>query len=123
MGKFVKFSNDMIKVSRLINSTQDPEILSKQFQRRRTTNFGICSCANICDEKEGRRIGNDKHYPYELRFHKRIVRFRFKLIKWWAQSFLIGIEKVIGGFRDDDGVVRRLENFRTMEMSKMCKVP
>ena len=47
---------------------------------------------------------------------------RFKLIKWWAQSFLIGIEKVIGGFRDDDGVVRRLETFNTLDMARMCKV-
>ncbi|XP_072168245.1 decapping and exoribonuclease protein-like [Diadema setosum] len=42
--------------------------------------------------------------------------YRFKLIKWWAQSFLVGIPEVICGFRDDDGVVHRLESFRTFDM-------
>lgn len=45
---------------------------------------------------------------------------RFKLIKWWAQSFLVGIERVVCGFRDDSGVVKFLETFKTKEIPKYC---
>ncbi|XP_013412716.1 decapping and exoribonuclease protein isoform X2 [Lingula anatina] len=46
---------------------------------------------------------------------------RFKLIKWWAQSFLPAVPKVICGFRDDDGVVRRLKTYRTLDMPNIAK--
>ncbi|XP_046351572.2 decapping and exoribonuclease protein-like [Haliotis rufescens] len=46
---------------------------------------------------------------------------RYKLIKWWAQSFLVGIEKIICGFRDDDGIVHRLEEFPTLKIPDMVK--
>lgn len=47
---------------------------------------------------------------------------RFKLIKWWSQSFLVGIERIICGFRDDDGVVQHLQNFNTKDLPKMANV-
>ncbi|KAL5017823.1 hypothetical protein ScPMuIL_003545 [Solemya velum] len=46
---------------------------------------------------------------------------RFKLIKWWAQSFLVGIEKIVAGYRDDDGVVHRLETLETMRIPETVK--
>ena len=34
-----------------------------------------------------------------------VARFeRDKLLKWWAQSFAVGVRRIIVGFRDDDGV-------------------
>ncbi|KAH9508443.1 hypothetical protein Btru_055247 [Bulinus truncatus] len=36
---------------------------------------------------------------------------RHKLIKWWAQSFVLGIRHIVCGLRDDSGVVRKLEDF------------
>ncbi|KAL8622719.1 hypothetical protein ACOMHN_009353 [Nucella lapillus] len=38
---------------------------------------------------------------------------RFKLLKWWAQSFLLGIPKIVSGYRDDDGIVHSLQDFLT----------
>ncbi|XP_037074049.1 decapping and exoribonuclease protein-like isoform X2 [Pollicipes pollicipes] len=43
---------------------------------------------------------------------------RFKMLKWWAQSFLVGIERVVVGFRDDDGVVHRLHAYSTRQLPK-----
>lgn len=34
---------------------------------------------------------------------------KFKIVKWWLQSFLIGINTIICGYRDDGGKVRVLE--------------
>ncbi|KAK2714579.1 decapping and exoribonuclease protein-like [Artemia franciscana] len=38
---------------------------------------------------------------------------RFKLLKWWAQSFLVGIPKIICGWRNHDGIVSSVEEFAT----------
>ena len=40
------------------------------------------------------------------------------MLKWWAQSFLVGIERVVVGFRDDDGTVRRLHAYPTKQLPK-----
>lgn len=48
--------------------------------------------------------------------------FRFKLIKWWAQSFLVGIPQIICGFRDDEGIVHRLEKFNVQEIPNIVRV-
>ncbi|UYV80923.1 DXO [Cordylochernes scorpioides] len=33
---------------------------------------------------------------------------KYKLIKWWSQSFTVGIKRIYAGFRDDEGIVRSL---------------
>jgi len=43
---------------------------------------------------------------------------KFKLLKWWAQSFLVGTKQLVCGWRDDDGVVRDLETFLIKEIPK-----
>ncbi|KAL5473792.1 hypothetical protein EMCRGX_G028348 [Ephydatia muelleri] len=43
---------------------------------------------------------------------------RFKLMKWWAQSYLVGIPRIICGFRDDEGIVKNLQTFKTVEIPK-----
>ncbi|XP_035253005.1 decapping and exoribonuclease protein [Anguilla anguilla] len=46
---------------------------------------------------------------------------RFKLLKWWAQSFLPGVPRIVAGFRDDDGVVVSVETFQTSKISQLIK--
>ncbi|KAM9779920.1 decapping and exoribonuclease protein [Neosynchiropus ocellatus] len=46
---------------------------------------------------------------------------RFKLLKWWAQSFLPGVPRVVAGFRDHDGVVISTETFLISKMSHLIK--
>ena len=41
---------------------------------------------------------------------------RYKLLKWWAQSFLAGVPKIVGGFRNDNGIVKELKSFNTLEI-------
>lgn len=47
---------------------------------------------------------------------------RFKLLKWWLQSFLVGIDQVICGYRDDEGIVRRLTPYSMAEMPRSAIV-
>lgn len=51
-----------------------------------------------------------------------LVVLRFKLLKWWAQSFLLGVPRVIAGFRTHDGVVIALETISVSEISHIIKV-
>ncbi|XP_053194007.1 decapping and exoribonuclease protein [Scomber japonicus] len=46
---------------------------------------------------------------------------RFKLLKWWAQSFLPGVPRVVAGFRDHDGVVIDVETFHISKISHLIK--
>lgn len=46
---------------------------------------------------------------------------RFKLLKWWAQSFLPGVPRVVAGFRDHDGVVVKMETFPISKISQLIK--
>nr|KAF6362753.1 decapping exoribonuclease [Pipistrellus kuhlii] len=39
-----------------------------------------------------------------------------KLLKWWAQSFLLGVPSVVAGFRNPEGFVCSLKTFPTMQM-------
>jgi len=43
---------------------------------------------------------------------------RYKMLKWWGQSFLVGIEEIVCGWRDDDGIVRDIESFKIRQLPK-----
>ena len=47
--------------------------------------------------------------------------YRDKLIKWWLQSSILGIKKVLCGFRDENGVVKRLEEFSVDQMPSLIQ--
>ncbi|KAJ1645880.1 decapping endonuclease targeting mRNA [Coemansia erecta] len=46
---------------------------------------------------------------------------RFKLIKFWAQSFIAGIPVVTVGYRDADGVLRHVEDIQTQDMPRRVR--
>ena len=41
---------------------------------------------------------------------------KFKQIKWWCQSFLVGVPKLVCGFRDDDGIVEKIVQVSSLIM-------
>ena len=48
--------------------------------------------------------------------------FKKKQSKWWLQSFLVGIENIVVGTRNDEGVVFELEELKVSDIPKSCKV-
>ncbi|KAI9308347.1 RAI1 like PD-XK nuclease-domain-containing protein [Cunninghamella echinulata] len=53
---------------------------------------------------------------------KQIKSFeRFKLLKFWAQSFLVGVPKIIVGFRNDDGHIKKIQEFKTLEIPRLVR--
>ncbi|KAJ5449608.1 Decapping nuclease rai1 [Penicillium daleae] len=49
----------------------------------------------------------------EIRNDRDMLKYERKLLKFWAQSFLLGVPKIIVGFRDQQGIVHRLEELDT----------
>lgn len=45
----------------------------------------------------------------EIQSDNDMLKFERKLLKFWAQSFLLGVPKIIVGFRSRDGILQRLE--------------
>lgn len=46
---------------------------------------------------------------------------RFKLLNSWAQSFLIGVTRLVYGFRDEAGILKSVETYKTEELPKMVQ--
>ncbi|XP_053653693.2 decapping and exoribonuclease protein [Cherax quadricarinatus] len=64
----------------------------------------------------------------ELKTSKELIRdadhrtlHKFKLLKWWSQSKLVGIPRVVCGFRDKEGIVHTLKMFDVEEMPAMAQ--
>lgn len=49
----------------------------------------------------------------EIRNDQDMLKYERKLLKFWAQSFLLGVPTIIVGFRDQNGIVHRLEKIET----------
>lgn len=46
---------------------------------------------------------------------------RYKLWNWWSQSYLMGLKRVICGFRDHKGVVRYLKEYSVDTIPEECE--
>ncbi|EEH02596.1 HLA class III protein Dom3z [Histoplasma capsulatum G186AR] len=52
----------------------------------------------------------------EIRNDRDMFKYERKLLKFWAQSFLLGVPKIIVGFRDEHGILHRLEEMVTRDI-------
>ncbi|KAE8146415.1 HLA class III protein Dom3z [Aspergillus avenaceus] len=57
----------------------------------------------------------------EVKNGRDMVKYERKLLKFWAQSFLLGVPKIIVGFRDAFGIVRHLEEIETAGIPNKVK--
>lgn len=46
---------------------------------------------------------------------------RFKLLAFWIQSFVVGIPKIVCGFRNDDFEICKLQTFKTTDTPSFCR--
>ncbi|KHJ88353.1 RAI1 like protein [Oesophagostomum dentatum] len=57
----------------------------------------------------------------ELKTQRRALEGIFwkqKSLKWWLQSFLLGVRDIIVGYRDDDGIVKKVGSVHTDDLCK-----
>ncbi|MCJ1485184.1 decapping endonuclease targeting mRNA [Schaereria dolodes] len=50
-----------------------------------------------------------------------MVKYERKLLKFWIQSFLLGVPRIIVGFRDVRGILRRVEELETRSIPGKVK--
>lgn len=50
-----------------------------------------------------------------------MLKYERKLLKFWIQSFLLGVPKIIVGFRSQNGILQRLEELETKAIPGMVK--
>ena len=50
-----------------------------------------------------------------------MLKFERKLQKFWAQSFLLGVPKIIVGFRTRAGILDHIEEFETVNIPGRVK--
>lgn len=69
------------------------------------------SLPHYLELKSTRTIMNEKHAR----------TFERKLLKSWAQSFLLGVPKIVYGFRDDNGRLKSIEEYNTESIPALVK--
>lgn len=57
----------------------------------------------------------------ELTNDREVQKYERKLLKFWIQSFLLGVPRIIVGFRSQDGILQRLEELETKDIPSMVK--
>ena len=50
-----------------------------------------------------------------------MVKYERKLLKFWIQSFLLGVPKIIVGFRSKKGILHRVEELETNSIPNLVK--
>lgn len=55
----------------------------------------------------------------ELENDRDLVKYERKLLKIWIQSFLLGVPKIIMGFRSKSGILQRVEELETINIPNM----
>ncbi|KAJ4502774.1 decapping endonuclease targeting mRNA [Exophiala dermatitidis] len=50
------------------------------------------------------------------------VKFERKLLKFWAQSFLLGVPKIVVGYRTSQGILERLEELETQSIPEKVRL-
>ena len=57
----------------------------------------------------------------DIRNDRDMVTYERKLMKFWIQSFLLGVPKIIVGFRTQDGILKRIEEMDTASIPGTVK--
>ena len=50
-----------------------------------------------------------------------VTKFQRKLLKFWVQSFLLGVPKIVVGFRSGDGILQEVREFQTQDIPNTVK--
>ena len=57
----------------------------------------------------------------EIKNDRDMVKYERKLLKFWAQSFLLGVPKIVVGFRSPDGHLLKLVEHETQKIPSVVK--
>ncbi|XP_068628903.1 decapping and exoribonuclease protein-like [Battus philenor] len=97
---------DGIRIDKNLDQTQPDE------------NVGFENIIEYLLSKEFIEVKTNRH----IEFPNQERNFRlFKTKKWWCQSFLAGVNTILCGFRNDDGIVEELKVFNVNDLPKISR--
>ncbi|XP_065179483.1 decapping and exoribonuclease protein-like [Sycon ciliatum] len=95
--------------------------------RAQLASYTLLMAAEVDGELEGSHESPPSNYV-ELKTNRRFADarqeqsfHRHKLMRTWAQCYSVGVPTIVFGLRDDDGIVRSLRTYKTMEVHGICE--
>lgn len=73
-----------------------------------------CKCPRKGSYMELKTTGMITHEGQQRSFK------RFKILKWWCQSYLLNVPRIVCGFRDTQHQLRAVKKFHTLELPKQA---
>ncbi|AET38313.1 decapping nuclease Ecym_2600 [Eremothecium cymbalariae DBVPG len=126
-------SKSFSETPRQVLESRPKKIVSNGEQFVTVVRTGIGKCKLILGAEvdcvfDFKEVGSDnlKHYA-ELKCSKAVNTvadartFELKLFKTWVQCFLVGINRIIYGFRDENCILKSVEEFSTQEIPVLLK--
>ena len=91
--------------------------------RRNTTFSTHCKAVWDCkpDNKDDPINWVELKTSAEIENERDMLKYERKLLKFWIQSFLLGVPKIIVGFRSKHGILQRLEELETKNIPNTVK--
>lgn len=81
---------------------------------------------DCCSLKDGKVVPTESYVELKTsrimdnqRAHRNFANY--KLIKYWAQSYMAGVPTIVCGLRDDNGIVRRVETYKTHNIPRIAR--
>ncbi|RWS13483.1 protein Dom3Z-like protein [Dinothrombium tinctorium] len=98
----------------LIDTNISQNQLCAVFRTRLNTHSCVYAAEMDCIESDNPKILNfiEIKTTKEFESKRQYDNFRrYKILKWWAQSYLVGIKTIVCGYRDERNYVRKIERF------------
>ncbi|KAI8965713.1 protein RAI1 [Daldinia sp. FL1419] len=121
------------EVSREVIESRDEEIVNNKAQYCSVVRTGIGK-TTLCLGGEVDAIWDSKpaekgapinwielKTSVEIRDNRSMQNFERKLMKFWIQSFLLGVPKIIVGFRSQQGILTKLEEIETAKIPETAQ--
>ena len=108
------------RIIRMICKTSPTYFCFVQADREYRDNVSVLPCSprksnadlekynsiNWVELKTSAAIANDKD----------VLKYERKLLKFWIQSFLLGVPRIVVGFRSQNGILQKLEELETQNI-------
>ncbi|XP_053390820.1 decapping and exoribonuclease protein-like isoform X2 [Mercenaria mercenaria] len=82
--------------------------------------FGEVDALNVDKEKGSYYVEFKTNREITHPGHEKTFK-RLKIKKWWSQSYIMGVQEIVCGFRDENGVVHKLEFYNTNDLPNLAE--
>ncbi|KAI0403638.1 RAI1 like PD-XK nuclease-domain-containing protein [Xylaria palmicola] len=97
-----------------VDASKSSKAIVPLIMSRRSTDRAMCQVWDSKPTQKGAPINwVELKTSVEIRDERGMSNFERKLMKFWIQSFLLGVPKIVVGFRSQGGILTKLEEIQT----------